>query len=114
MNRGPGHQKSFRLSCLYSKTDQKPFKKAIIVCNGHYSIPAFADIVDIEKFKGTVIHSHDYRRNSAFSGRNVAVLGAAASGQDIGLEIAQVADKVPYPHRMFDTQIFYRTLREVG
>merc|ERR1712038_1341621 len=72
--------------------------RAIIVCNGHYSIPAFADIVDIEKFKGTVIHSHDYRRNSAFSGRNVAVLGAAASGQDIGLEIAQVADKVYLAH----------------
>ena len=40
------------------------------------------------------MHSHDYRANGDFRGKNVAVLGAAASGQDIGLEIAQAADKV--------------------
>ena len=41
-----------------------------------------------------VMHSHDYRANSEFRGKKVAVLGAAASGQDIGLEIAQAAAKV--------------------
>ena len=41
-----------------------------------------------------VMHSHDYRSNSEFRGKNVAVLGAAASGQDMGLEIAQAAAKV--------------------
>ena len=43
-----------------------------------------------------VMHSHDYRANSEFRGKRVAVLGAAASGQDIGLEIAQAAAKVRF------------------
>ena len=42
------------------------------------------------------MHSHDYRANSEFRGKKVAVLGAAASGQDIGLEIAQAAAKVRF------------------
>ena len=68
--------------------------KAVLVCNGHYSIPAFADVANLKDFRGKVMHSHDYRANSEFRGKNVAVLGASASGQDIGLEIAQAAAKV--------------------
>jgi len=68
--------------------------RAVLVCNGHYSIPAFAEVANLKEFRGKVMHSHDYRANSEFRGKKVAVLGAAASGQDIGLEIAQAAAKV--------------------
>ena len=40
------------------------------------------------------MHSHDYREPNLFTGLKVAVLGAAASGMDISLDIARVAKEV--------------------
>ena len=71
---------------------------AVMVCNGHYSVPAFGHIANIEKFTGTQMHSHDYREQSVFRGHTVVVFGAAASGVDIGLEVATEAKKVYLSH----------------
>ena len=62
--------------------------EAVMVCNGHYSVPSIPDLPGIQAFEGLVMHSHDYRVPQVFKDKNVAVLGAAASGSDIGLEIA--------------------------
>ncbi len=40
------------------------------------------------------MHSHDYRSPKPFSGKTVAVLGASASGIDIGLEVSTTAERV--------------------
>ena len=66
----------------------------LIVLFSHFSEPNFPDIEGIEKYRGEKLHSHDYREPSAFLAKRVVVLGAGASGLDISLEIAKVADKV--------------------
>uniref|UniRef100_A0A0B6Y0T3 Flavin-containing monooxygenase n=1 Tax=Arion vulgaris TaxID=1028688 RepID=A0A0B6Y0T3_9EUPU len=71
---------------------------AIIVCNGHYSIPMFPDILGLDTFSGEVMHSHDYRRPSVFTGKRVVLLGAASSGQDISLEVSSTAEQVFLSH----------------
>lgn len=71
---------------------------AVIVCNGHYSVPNLPPLKGLDKFKGQQMHSHDYRKPEAFEGRTVVILGAAASGTDIGLEVATCAKKVYLSH----------------
>ena len=69
---------------------------ALVVCNGHYSAPRCPEVSGSEAFPGTVMHSHNYRENTAFTGQTVVLVGASASGEDICREIAEVADKVKW------------------
>ncbi|KAH3772799.1 dimethylaniline monooxygenase [N-oxide-forming] 1-like [Dreissena polymorpha] len=71
---------------------------AVMVCNGHYEVPLIPNIEGQDVFQGQIIHSHDYRSPEAFSGKRVACLGAAPSGQDISLEIATCAQQVILSH----------------
>lgn len=66
----------------------------VCVCNGHYEEPNSPNIEGIDTFKGVITHSHTYRNPQEFKGKTVALLGASASGVDLGSEIASVADKV--------------------
>ena len=68
---------------------------AVVVCNGHYSEPRVPTFPGSEQWPGTQMHSHNYREPApAFVGKNVVVLGAMASGEDLSREIATVAAKV--------------------
>jgi cation diffusion facilitator CzcD-associated flavoprotein CzcO len=67
---------------------------AISVCNGHYSMPYVPEIVGASHFKGTFLHSHNYRNPDPFKGQSVAILGAASSGADISREVATTAKRV--------------------
>ncbi|XP_042209897.1 flavin-containing monooxygenase FMO GS-OX5-like isoform X2 [Homarus americanus] len=71
---------------------------ALLVCNGHYSLPQMPEIKDIDKFHGPKSHSHDYREPSPYKDSKVVVLGASASGLDIALELATVAKEVLISH----------------
>lgn len=82
------------------QTDGQPQTRtydALVVCNGHYSAPRCPEVSGSEAFPGTVMHSHNYRHNTAFRGQTVVLVGASASGEDICREIAEVADKVTPP-----------------
>jgi cation diffusion facilitator CzcD-associated flavoprotein CzcO len=71
---------------------------AVVVCNGHYSLPRRPDLPGAGSFPGKLLHSHSYRDNAPYAGLTVVVVGASASGEDISREIALVADKVgPLP-----------------
>jgi cation diffusion facilitator CzcD-associated flavoprotein CzcO len=67
---------------------------SVMVCNGHYSKQYIPEIPGMSSFGGQIIHSHVYRTPEQFAGRIVAVLGGSASGIDISLELASVADRV--------------------
>uniref|UniRef100_A0A7S0EW92 Flavin-containing monooxygenase n=1 Tax=Hanusia phi TaxID=3032 RepID=A0A7S0EW92_9CRYP len=67
---------------------------AVAVCNGHYSEPFLPQLEGSEAFSGIVIHSHNYRSPLLFAGKNVLVVGASASGEDISREVGAAANKV--------------------
>ena len=46
-----------------------------------------------EKFRGTIIHSVDYRTPTVFSGKQVLIVGAGNSGVDIASDAAKYADQ---------------------
>lgn len=88
---------------IVSDVDTKESKalhfEAVIVCNGHYFVPYEPVIPGLISFPGMVMHSHNYRHPEVFQGKRVVILGAAASGQDICLEVAKFADVVYLSHK---------------
>ncbi|XP_026289173.2 uncharacterized protein LOC113214118 [Frankliniella occidentalis] len=71
---------------------------AVLVCNGHYSVPYTPTVPNMSLYGGVSLHSHDYREPEPFAGADVVVLGAKASGLDIALEVAKVANNVFLSH----------------
>ncbi|KAJ9595620.1 hypothetical protein L9F63_013196, partial [Diploptera punctata] len=73
---------------------------AVIVCNGHYSVPSIPNIEGMDKFEGVTQHSKDYRSPEQFRGVNVVILGAGSSGVDIAMEISAYAKEVYISHNL--------------
>ena len=71
---------------------------AVLLCNGHFTVPYIPVVADMEKFAGVQLHSHNYRKPDKFAGQNVLVLGPGASGCDIAVELSSVASKVYLGH----------------
>lgn len=57
-------------------------------------MPLLPELSGMDEFRGTIVHSHDYRIPDPFKDKDVVCLGGAASGQDICLDMAQQAKKV--------------------
>lgn len=59
----------------------------VVVANGHNSVPSYSKqgITNIEKFKGLVMHAHNFRTPHAeeFKDKNILIIGAKVSGGDI-------------------------------
>lgn len=70
----------------------------VIVGNGHFSKPNMPNISGEDIFKGTIIHSHDYRIPDPYTGRRVLIVGAGPSGMDIALDVAEVCDTLIHSH----------------
>ncbi|WAR13436.1 GSXL3-like protein [Mya arenaria] len=87
-------------SVTYSSENQSQTGQfdAVIVCNGHYAVPLVPHLEGEKSFQGEITHSHDYRVPDVYKDKVVVCLGAAASGQDVSLDIATVANKVIISH----------------
>lgn len=64
----------------------------------HYSVPNIPQIPGLNKFKGSTMHSHDYRQPEPFEGKTILCLGAGASGIDIAIDLSSVARKIYLAH----------------
>ncbi|XP_068619079.1 senecionine N-oxygenase-like isoform X2 [Battus philenor] len=60
----------------------------VIIGTGHFSKPNMPEITGEQLFKGTIIHSHDYRVPDVYNNRRVLVVGAGPSGMDIAIDVA--------------------------
>lgn len=67
---------------------------AIMICNGHYSVPFIADIPGSEQFNGTIIHSCKYRKSEPYRNQKVIIIGAGPSGCNISELLSEVCQKV--------------------
>jgi cation diffusion facilitator CzcD-associated flavoprotein CzcO len=66
---------------------------AVVVANGHYTVPSIPRIAGIEAwntaYPGSIIHSKGYRRPEDYVGQKVLVIGNSASGLDIAFQVSQ-------------------------
>ena len=56
----------------------------VVVAAGHFSFPNAPEFEGIETFPGQISHAHDFRGAEGFEGRDVLVIGASYSAEDIG------------------------------
>ncbi|OKL60935.1 hypothetical protein UA08_03714 [Talaromyces atroroseus] len=69
----------------------------VVVANGHYSDPYVPDIAGIREwsqaYPDSVSHSKYYRRAEQYANKKVIVVGNSASGIDVSVQIATVAQR---------------------
>ena len=56
----------------------------VVVASGHFSVPNVPHYPGFEKFLGRILHAHDFRDAVEFSGKDVLIIGASYSAEDIG------------------------------
>ncbi|OAP64564.1 hypothetical protein AYL99_00536 [Fonsecaea erecta] len=82
---------------LVSKEVVRRMYDAVVVANGHYTVPyvpAIKGVGDWNKaYPGAIIHSKVYRRPEDFKGKKVLVIGNSASGLDIAAQIGKFCRK---------------------
>ncbi|OEL15435.1 Flavin-containing monooxygenase FMO GS-OX-like 2 [Dichanthelium oligosanthes] len=78
---------------------------AVVVCNGHWTVPQVAKIRGIDNWRGKQMHSHNYRVSEPFRDQNVVVVGMGVSGTDIALEISHVAKEVHVASRYSEDRL---------
>ncbi|KAJ9567235.1 hypothetical protein OSB04_003201 [Centaurea solstitialis] len=67
---------------------------AVVVATGHYSHPRLPSIKGMDAWKRKQIHSHVYRVPKPFQNQVVVVVGNSLSGQDISMELVNVAKEI--------------------
>lgn len=70
---------------------------AVVVANGHYSVPFIPSVPGIQafqaKYPSIISHSKNYRSPDSFKNKKAVVIGGGASGLDIGNQISVVCKK---------------------
>ena len=61
----------------------------VIVASGRFNKPRLPQIKGIENFKGTVLHSFNYKGSDTYKGKKVLVLGNSISGLEIASDLAE-------------------------
>ena len=82
--------KSLGTNVIFEKTYD-----AVVVANGHYTVPSLPNIKGIKEWNranpGVISHTKFYRRPGPFADKKVMVVGNAASGTDIASQIGAVS-----------------------
>eukprot|EP00892_Ulva_mutabilis_P007448 jgi/Ulvmu1/5075/UM021_0092.1 len=67
---------------------------AVVVANGHYSVPRIVQLDGLDIFPARIEHSHLYRRPEPYSGKRVLLVGTHTSGEDVAWDLAPCAAQV--------------------
>jgi dimethylaniline monooxygenase (N-oxide forming) len=67
---------------------------AVVVASGLFAREVEPNLSDRSRYRGTIVHSREYRDPAAFNGKDVVVVGAGSSGADIAVELVDVARSV--------------------
>ncbi|XP_022885168.1 flavin-containing monooxygenase FMO GS-OX-like 9 [Olea europaea var. sylvestris] len=75
---------------------------AVVVATGHYSKPRLPKIKGMDAWRRKQIHSHIYRVPEPFKNEVVVVIGSSLSGQDISMELVDVAKEIHLSAKSLD------------
>ena len=59
----------------------------LVIANGVAGKPFTPKLPGLERFRGTVLHTHDFRDGSHWKGKKVLVVGAGTSGHDVAQDL---------------------------
>ncbi|XP_033007220.1 dimethylaniline monooxygenase [N-oxide-forming] 5-like isoform X1 [Lacerta agilis] len=83
------------VSEIYGKQESAIFD-AVLVCTGHHIDPYFPlDLFPgVEKFKGKIMHSREYKHPEKFRDQRILVIGLGNSGADISVDLSHVTKQI--------------------
>ncbi|XP_062577187.1 flavin-containing monooxygenase 5-like [Saccostrea cucullata] len=66
----------------------------VLVCTGHHAEKNIPTFPGLDKFKGEIIHSHDYKTLKGYEDKRIVIIGIGNSGGDAAVELSRVANQV--------------------
>jgi putative flavoprotein involved in K+ transport len=91
----------------------KLYPQQLVIANGLYGSPQVPTIKGSEQFKGTQLHSSQYKNGKAFKQKNCIVVGSNTSAHDICFDLCeQGANSVTMIQRSSTTIMQIKTLME--
>ncbi|KAL4237753.1 Cyclopentanone 1 [Mactra antiquata] len=63
----------------------------VLICTGHHADKNVPNFVGLDKFKGKVTHTHDYKDYHGYEDKNVLIIGIGNSGGDVATEISRIS-----------------------
>ena len=87
--------KTFSVTVEDLKTKQTTTSEfdQVIVASGHFSVPNVPHFEGIETFQGALCHAHDFRGAESLAGKDVLLIGASYSAEDIGVQAYKMGAK---------------------
>lgn len=67
---------------------------AVVVCTGHHAYKHYAKFPGMEKFKGEIVHTHDYKYSAPYKNKKAIVVGVGNSGIDAAVDLSHVTSPV--------------------
>ncbi|EAR84950.2 flavin-binding monooxygenase-like protein (macronuclear) [Tetrahymena thermophila SB210] len=74
----------------------------VIVATGHYSVPNYPKISNLELFQGEKFHTHYFRQNylQKFTNKHLVIYGGSQSAQDLLCIILKQTDRSQHPYKI--------------
>lgn len=86
----------------------------LVFATGAYGPPRQIELPGAEHFQGELLHSSQYSDGKRFQGKACAVIGAASSGHDVGVDLWESGANVTMIQRSPTTVVKSDTLMELG
>lgn len=67
---------------------------AVLVCTGHHADKNIPDFPGLDKFKGKITHTHDYKDFRGYEDKRVLIIGVGNSGGDVATELSRISKQV--------------------
>ncbi|EJW85135.1 hypothetical protein WUBG_03956, partial [Wuchereria bancrofti] len=80
---------------INDNTTQTEKFEGILLCCGHHTIPYWPEpFPGQDKFRGEIIHSHDYREPFPYINKTVVLIGIGNSSGDIAVDLSRISKEV--------------------
>ncbi|WP_319381286.1 NAD(P)/FAD-dependent oxidoreductase [Thiomicrorhabdus sp.] len=68
----------------------------VVTASGHFSTPKVPEFEGFKTFGGRILHAHDFRDALEFKGKDILLVGASYSAEDIGSTMLQIRRQKHY------------------
>lgn len=76
------------------KKEEQHIFDGVLVCSGHHADKNMPDFPGLDKFKGKVTHTHDYKDYHGYEDKRVLIIGIGNSGGDVATELSRISSQV--------------------